>query len=308
MILRRFPGTRIDSGKSEDSRRDFSFFGRRNVVVYATSRDITFAKHTAPLSIKSTLRGQEVYEVSGVPMAVDESSYLVLNRDQPYASYICSAEEVESFCIFFRDGLEQEVAAPLTRSHEKLIDHPDDNPISSISFFQHLRRNDEIVSGQMKQLHAGIMQGMASELWLDEQLNSLMEALLETRRQDFREIESLPFVRSATRIEIYKRLRRAKDYIESCYCEPVSLSLLARVACLSRHHFLRLFKEAFHMTPHRYLTSIRLQKARSLIEEEGRPVADACASVGFENASSFARLFKQHFGRSPRSVRPAGRK
>ena len=244
----------------------------------------------------------------GVPIAVDESSYLVLNRDQAYASYICSDEEVESFCVFFRDGLEQEVSAPLTHPHEKLMERPDENPASAVIFFQHLRRQDDTVAGQMKRLHAGIMQGLASQLWLDERLNSLMESLLQTRRQDFKEVESLPFVRSATRIEVYKRLRRAKDYIESCYYEPISLSLLARVACLSRHHFLRLFKEAFHLTPHRYLTNVRLQKARSLIEEQGRPVADACASVGFENASSFARLFKQHYGRSPRTLRPAGRK
>ncbi|MGH9900768.1 MAG: helix-turn-helix domain-containing protein [Pyrinomonadaceae bacterium] len=117
----------------------------------------------------------------------------------------------------------------------------------------------------------------------------------------------MPFARRATRIEIYKRLCRARDYIESCYDEPVSLPLLAGVACLSRHHFLRLFREIFRMTPHQYLTEVRLQKARRLVEENDRPVAEVCVAVGFEDPSSFARLFRRRFGRTPRALRRPAR-
>jgi AraC-like DNA-binding protein len=307
MILRRFPGNRRNGRLSQEGRRDFAFFGHQNVVVYARSSDISYAEHTAPLSIKSTLKGHEVYEVSGVPIAVDENSYLVLNHRQPYASHIFSDQEVESFCVFFRNRLEQEVSATLNLSHETLLDHQGENPATPVIFFQSLRRHDETVSRQMKLLHAGIVQGLESELWLDEQFNSIMEALLKAHHHTMREADQLPFVRRATRIEIYKRLCRAKDYIESCYYEPLSLSLLAKVACLSHHHFLRLFKEAFQLTPHRYLTDIRLRRARQLIEEKNFAVVDACMSVGFENASSFARLFKQRFGRSPRELRPPRR-
>jgi AraC family transcriptional regulator len=303
MILRRFPGNRSNGRLTQEGQRDFAFFGRRNVVVYARSSDISYAEHTAPLSIKSTLKGREVYEVGGVPLAVDEHSYLVLNQRQPYASHICSDEEVESFCVFFRDRLEQEVSAPLNHSHEKLLEYREENLFTPVIFFQNLRRHDQTVSRQMRLLHAGIVQGLESELWLDEQFNLIMEALLRAHQQSFREIDNLPFVRRATRVEIYKRLCRAKDYIESCYYEPLTLSALAEVACLSQHHFLRLFKEAFQLTPHRYLREIRLRRARRLIEEKNYAVVDACVSVGFENASSFSRLFKQHFGRSPREVR-----
>src|SRR5215207_2014796 len=124
MILRRFPGSRASSRLSSNKGRDLSFFGQQNVIVYATSRDITYAEHTAPLSIKTTLKGREIYEVSGVPIAVDETSYLVLNNDQPYASYIYSDEEVESFCVFFHDGLEREVAASFDHPHEVLLESP----------------------------------------------------------------------------------------------------------------------------------------------------------------------------------------
>ncbi|MGH9900769.1 MAG: hypothetical protein ACRD68_02915 [Pyrinomonadaceae bacterium] len=128
---------------SQEGARDLSFFGRRNVVVYARAREVAYEEHTAPLSIKSTLKGREVYEVEGVPLAVDEGSHLVLNDDQPYASRIRSDEEVESFCVFFRDGLLREVSAPFRRSHEELLDDPGENPNSPPTFFQNLRRRDD---------------------------------------------------------------------------------------------------------------------------------------------------------------------
>jgi AraC family transcriptional regulator len=151
------------------------------MVVYATSRDIAYSEHTAPLSIKTTLKGREVYEVNRTPIAVDENSYLVLNNDQPYASYIYSDEDVESFCVFFRDGLEREVSAPLAYSHAQLLERPTTELPSTPIFFQTLRRQHSVLSRQIKQLHAGITSGVASQLWLDERCDSIMEVLLQTR-------------------------------------------------------------------------------------------------------------------------------
>ena len=120
----------------------------------------------------------------------------------------------------------------------------------------------------MKRLHAGIMQGLASQLWLDERLNSLMESLLQTRQQDLIETESLPFrSRTATRIEDIRTVApRKRLYRILLLRGRWSIAAGARWLVLSRHHFLRLFKEAFRLTPHRYLTGVRLRKARHLVE------------------------------------------
>lgn len=304
MILRRFPGT----GQGTAAGKDFSFFHRRNVVVYARSRDISYAEHTAPLSLKSCLSGSEIYEVSGVPIAVGEGAYLVLNNGQPYASHIYSDEAVESFCLFFRDGLEGEVLAAFERSHEDLLDNPEGHPRWPAPFFQSLRRRDQLVSPLLARLHGRIAAGRAEQLWLDEQFGRLLEALLRAQGLASREAEKLPLARPATRLEVYRRLCLARDYIESCYVEPGGLRELARVACLSPHHFLRLFKAAFRLTPHQYLTDVRLRHALRMVEEKSLSITDVCHSVGFEDASSFTRLFKRRFGATPGERRRARRK
>ena len=53
----------------------------------------------------------------------------------------------------------------------------------------------------------------------------------------------MPVTRMATRLELYQRLGWAKEFMDACYHEPLSLAQIAEVACLSPHHFLRLFKQ-----------------------------------------------------------------
>ena len=50
--------------------------------------------------------------------------------------------------------------------------------------------------------------------------------------------------------DIQERLRRARRLIDECYDLPLDLSEISREACLSRYHFLRLFRDAFETTPH----------------------------------------------------------
>src|SRR5882724_44274 len=143
MILRHFPG---QGPVSDLNNGRLSHFGEKNVVVYARSSDISYSEHTAPLSIKSTLKGSEIYEIDRVPIAVDENSYLVLNDEQRYASHIYSEREVESFCVFFREGFATQVLTGLVSSNERLLDNPRINHSQPLLFFQQLHQRDQIVS------------------------------------------------------------------------------------------------------------------------------------------------------------------
>jgi AraC-like DNA-binding protein len=287
---------------------DFQCFGRENVVVYATSRAISFSEHTAPLSIKATLKGIEYYEVDGVPIAVDDQAYLVLNHNQPYSSFISSREDVKSFCMFFSDETVHDVSAARNLSQGDLLDSSGRRSDSPVTSFYQMRRHDPEMFRRLSILHAGILEGIFTQLWLDEQFNELMKLLLKTHGCIVKEIERLPFVRSSTRNEIYRRLHRAKDYLDSCFAEPITLSQVSKIACLSPHHFLRLFKETFRLTPHRYLTDFRLRRACHLLAATDSRVTDICRTVGFENESSFTRLFHRRFGCSPLAMRSGRRK
>lgn len=280
-------------------------FWRTNMIIHATSKEVAYAEHAAPLSIKCAFGGREVYQCGAGRFSVDDHSYLVLNHAHSYSSYIRSESEVESFSIFFQVDFAREVLAALVHPADKLLDDPLATAARLPLLFERLYPHDAVVSPVVFGIRRRIREGAASRAWLEEQFHLLLERLLQSHRNVCREVERLPARRPSTRAELYRRLTRAKDFMDSSFSRQLTLPEIARVACLSTHHFLRLFKQTFGETPHQYLTRRRLSVARELLGQTDQPVIQVCLSVGLENASSFSRSFRSRYGCSPLNFRRA---
>jgi AraC-like DNA-binding protein len=98
---------------------------------------------------------------------------------------------------------------------------------------------------------------------------------------------------------VARRLEVARRFLEANLEEPLTLEDIARRACLSKYHFLRVFKDAFDDTPLRYLRRRRLEAAERLLTRTELPVTAVCFRVGFESLGSFSSLFRRHAGLSP---------
>lgn len=119
-----------------------------------------------------------------------------------------------------------------------------------------------------------------------------MEDTIHTRRES-----------PSAAAETYQRLVRAQKFIDECYHLPLDLRQISSEACLSRFHFLRLFRQAFNQTPHQYLTQRRIERAKELLSSSGLTVTDVCFEVGFESLGSFSSLFHRHVGHPPITFR-----
>src|SRR5215475_5287800 len=103
--------------------------------------------------------------------------------------------------------------------------------------------------------------------------------------------------------DTYRRLMRAREFIDECYDQPLDLEQISGEACLSRYHFLRLFRRAFNRTPHQYLTERRIERAKELLSSGKLTVTDVCFEVVFESLGSFSSLFHKHVGYPPIAYR-----
>jgi AraC-like DNA-binding protein len=97
------------------------------------------------------------------------------------------------------------------------------------------------------------------------------------------------------------RVTRAVRFIEAHAEEAPTLSVLAKEAGLSRFHFLRTFEDVTGVTPHRYLTRIRLRNAASRVLAARAKVLDVALDCGFGDVSNFNRAFRAEFSMSPRT-------
>jgi AraC-like DNA-binding protein len=107
--------------------------------------------------------------------------------------------------------------------------------------------------------------------------------------------------------QIYRRLCRARAFIDHCYDHPLSLEQISSEACFSRYHFLRLFRRAFNKTPHQYLIERRIERAKELLTANELRVTDVCFEVGFQSLGSFSSLFHKYVGHPPNIYREKSR-
>jgi AraC family transcriptional regulator len=120
-------------------------------------------------------------------------------------------------------------------------------------------------------------------------------------------------VRKSARIELSRagpvdrRLRRAIEFMHDNYSRELALGEIASAAYLSEYHFARLFKQITGLTPHAYLSSLRLDRARKLLAETELPVSEVAAMVGYQSQSHFTKVFKSVTGLTPRAYRESSK-
>lgn len=100
----------------------------------------------------------------------------------------------------------------------------------------------------------------------------------------------------------------AREYIDRHLADPLTVDHLARLAGLSRFHFIRRFRAAVGETPHRYLRRRRLERAAELLVTTAYPVTEISDRVGFQSLGSFSTLFRRFTGESPVEYRARRRR
>ncbi len=142
-------------------------------------------------------------------------------------------------------------------------------------------------------------------------------ALLESARE-FDSIDSIPELSLAVKRRaeaitsaVFKEIpgpssylvERALAMVERNYAKDLTDASVAATLGLSTSHFRFLFKEATGQPFHKFLVSLRLEKARHMLVEQEIAVSAVAKAVGFAGLSHFSRAFTQRFQVSPTSVR-----
>jgi transcriptional regulator GlxA family with amidase domain len=96
---------------------------------------------------------------------------------------------------------------------------------------------------------------------------------------------------------------KAQKLMESHLGENLSMENLAGQVGISPRHFIRRFKKATGESPLQYLQQIRIEKAKKIMETGPDTVEEITRAIGYENSSTFRKIFKKFNGLSPREYR-----
>jgi AraC-like DNA-binding protein len=98
-------------------------------------------------------------------------------------------------------------------------------------------------------------------------------------------------------------IERVIGYMQRHLVEPMDLDHLARVAALSKFHFVKVFEESTGTTPHHFLACLRIERAKERLLHSEQSITEICMEVGYSSLGSFSQTFHQLVGLSPKEFR-----
>lgn len=122
--------------------------------------------------------------------------------------------------------------------------------------------------------------------WLVKRLDSIMDTVYELRN-----------------IKNTSILSTVMTYIRSNYTTNITLDDVSGHVFLSSYYLSHLFKDELGITFVEYLTRVRVEAAKTLLMENGLPIANIAHAVGYEDASYFGKVFKKNAGVTPAKYR-----
>lgn len=96
---------------------------------------------------------------------------------------------------------------------------------------------------------------------------------------------------------------KAKAYIKNNYSKDISLDDVSRVVDISPYYFSKLFKEETGVNFIDYLTNIRMEQAKKLLQNHELSIKNICANTGYSDPNYFSRIFKKQVGVTPTEFR-----
>ncbi|MGO8836309.1 MAG: PocR ligand-binding domain-containing protein [Limisphaerales bacterium] len=99
------------------------------------------------------------------------------------------------------------------------------------------------------------------------------------------------------------QITRARRYIEANSQEDLSLAIVAKQAGMSSNYFCKMFRKVTGVHFTRYVSCVRVEKAKNLLPNLNYRVSEIAFEVGFQSLTHFNRLFKIIAGQSPTEYR-----
>jgi len=102
---------------------------------------------------------------------------------------------------------------------------------------------------------------------------------------------------------IERAVRRAILTMRDNLGEQLTVDDMARAAMFSKFHFTRVFQRSTGVSPGRFLSALRLERAKHLLTSTSLNVADISLRVGYNSVGTFSARFRRSVGMSPTTYR-----
>lgn len=250
---------------------------KNDIILYeANFSNFNLDKHIhEEYTISLIEKGKMNAFVKGFHHKLDKTSIITINPDEVHACAMLDNKEYRHKSIYLKPTLVKEILK--TNFNKELLLFKD---------FQF--HNNELASKLLFLMNEKCMKYINILDWECETLDVINKILLNTTKSTIQKdiATSNPLI------------YLAKEYINDNFHQNFSLDDIAKELNISKYHFLRLFKEQTHLSPHTYLMARRVEKAKDYLRK-GETLISTAYKCGFNDQSHLNRKFKALTGITP---------
>ena len=272
-----------------------------NLVVFSSLSEFYHPVKSTGFSIKYVVDGSESYTLNGQKFEVNTGQYLLSNMTNEGQVEIESTKNVNGICMSISPEILTEVVASFQRP---------DTAISDLSLGEFFTTNRFLEAQyDAKNTNLGkILRDLALNVQNDFTSKDdfgqaffyqLSEQIITDQIPIFKQLQSIPSIKSSTKKDLFKRVHVGKEYIENYFFLPLTIKKIAKESCMSEYHFFRLFESVFGISPNQFIIQKRLEHGQNILKQDRYSVSTAAEQSGFSDIFAFSKAFKKHFGYSP---------
>lgn len=241
--------------------------------------------------ITCVLQGKANYFVNGHEYAMDENDIIIFNNVEPHGWRLLG-EDIKLLVMMFSPEFVAEKTSIFDTEYLKPFVERGSNFKNRIGHEEPV--NTEIRASIYKIYQEWIDRKDGYPLMIKANVLQILTMLIRTYQDTSKSNEMLHEKKTAM-----KRLELAFDYINSHYCEKITLEDVASSVYMSSNYFSSYFRKVAGISFSDYVTYLRISHARELLRNKKASVAEIALECGFNNVSNFYRLYKKYVGTAP---------
>ena len=107
---------------------------------------------------------------------------------------------------------------------------------------------------------------------------------------------------------VHREVECVKQYIYINYMKEIGVEQLAEMVYMAPSYLSCVFKKETGQNLSKFIKSVRMEKAKEMLENTHMKIVNISTEVGYPNVSYFCQSFREYFGISPQKFRANGEK
>lgn len=260
-----------------------------------------------PISFSAGL-GQVVSETNALPMALKTARCAAMERLREGTGRLLELDEIskidadpllQRYRVSVGHALDRLDAEEAAASVDQMVSDARSTPGMTGKAYYDLAA----AAGRMFILRWNFPQ--QEELVAQYDLNCGQSSNIEDLFQQLKKLqeEQISRIRTERDSEASRPIRQAKKYVHEHYSESITLDDVCAAVGFSPSYFSMLFKKENGEGFAKYLTNVRIDRAKELLQETNYPVAEICRAVGYSDVKHFVQTFRKATGLNPAQYR-----